>query len=268
MATKRPAPHVHPSRQDQVPDEPRRKRQKPNNAGPKSFKKAHPVNELKSEIRSLKRLLERDEKLPATVRVEKERALRTAQDELERTQQAKRRSDMIGRYHKIRFFDRQKAAKRLKQAQKQLDAFDGDKKQRKKLAKVVEDAEVDVNYAQFFPLDKPYVSLFPRKREEDGDEASKDSSAPRDGSAERKGDPEMWRKVKECMVDGTLDDLRNGRLHEESALEKVQDVDFAVHEETTTKDVKQRKDKAGALAVKKRSQPNVESEGSDGGFFE
>ena len=62
MATKRPAHDVHPSRQEQVPrDSNPRKRQKPDNlSGTKSFKKARPVNELKTSIRNIKRLLERD----------------------------------------------------------------------------------------------------------------------------------------------------------------------------------------------------------------
>lgn len=210
MATKRSAHHVHPSRQDQVPEEPRRKRQKPDNAGPKSFKKAHPVNELKGQIRSLKRLLDRNEGLAATIRVEKERALQTAQHELQQAERAKKRSEMIGKYHKIRFFDRQKATKRLKHARKALQACEGDDVERARLGRVVQDAEVDVNYAQYFPLDQPYVSMFPRKNEGEDEDASEEQ-----GSSERKGDDVMWQRVRECMADGTLDALRNGKLQEE-----------------------------------------------------
>ena len=210
MATKRSASHVHPSRQDQVPSEPRRKRQKPNNAGPKSFKKAHPVNELKNQVRSLKRLLERNDGLPATVRVEKERALQTAQHELREAENAKQKSDMIGKYHKIRFFDRQKAAKRLKRAQKELKGCEGDVQERMRLGQAVKDREVDVNYAQYFPLDQPYVSLFPRKN---GDEEGSEGTA----ESERKGDDVMWQKVKQCMADDTLQALRNGKLRQEGS---------------------------------------------------
>lgn len=212
MATKRSAPYVHPSRHEQVPDEPRRKRQKPNNAGPKSFKKAHPVNELKSHVRSLKRLLEHNDDLPADVRVEKERALQSAQHELGETQKAKKRHDMIGRYHKIRFFDRQKATKRLKRARKELKAHEGDDQVRMNLARAVDDAEVGVNYAQYFPLVQPYVSLFPRKASDQDDRHDKDNGDDRDASMEPKGDEGMWRRVRQCMAEGTLDALRNGEL--------------------------------------------------------
>lgn len=213
MAMKRSAAYVHPSRNEYVPHEPRRKKQKPDNAGPKSFKKAHPVNDLKSQIRSLKRLLERNDGMPADVRVEKERALRTAQHELERAQHAQQRSDMIGRYHKIRFFDRQKASKRLKRARKELNNCEEDDDNRAELVKRIEDAEVDVNYAQYYPLDRHYVSLFPRKKTKDDDTGENDIDAyEKDEAMERKGDSEMWNKVKECMADGTLDALRNGKL--------------------------------------------------------
>lgn len=213
MATKRSAAYIHPSRKENVPHEPRRKKQKPDNAGSKNFKKAHPVNDLKSQVRSLKRLLERNDGLPADVRVEKERALRTAQYELERAQNAQQRSEMIGRYHKIRFFDRQKASKRLKRARKELNNCEEDDDNRAELEKRVEDAEVDVNYAQYYPLDRHYVSLFPRKNTKDDDVGENDNgSLDKDDDMERKGDSEMWNKVKECMAGGTLDALRNGRL--------------------------------------------------------
>lgn len=265
MATKRSAPPVHPSRQDQVPGEPRRKRQKPNNAGPKSFKKAYPVNELKNQVRNLKRLLERNDGLPATVRVEKERALQTAQHELQEAEKAKKQSNMIGKYHKIRFFDRQKAARRLKSAQKELKACEGDTEERARLQQLVKDREVGVNYAEYFPLDQPYISLFPRKNE-DGEGA--------DGSAEseRKGDDVMWQQVKQCMADGTLQALREGKLRQESS-----DID----RERSTSTAKRRDESRhgggnvskGKAADAKRNTSKThhdheDKDESDGGFFE
>ncbi|KAI7355183.1 hypothetical protein KC354_g10875 [Hortaea werneckii] len=227
MATKRPNPSVHPSRHAQVPEEPRRKKQKPNNLGRKSFKKAHTVNDLKSQVRSLRRLLEHSDDLPPNIRIEKERALRTAQHELDEEQRAKKRSDMIGRWHKIRFLDRQKATKRLKRAKKELQGLESDKdEERQEAEKKVQDAQVDVDYAIYYPLDLPYKPLFPtNKKNKDGtSEPQNGSEEPEDADdrkeAERQGDEEMWAKVKQCAEDGTLDALRNGKLmgedHDES----------------------------------------------------
>ena len=265
MATKRPAPHVHPSRQDQVPNEPSRKRQKANYAGPK-IKKAYPVNELKNQVRSLKRLLERNDRLPATVRQEKERALQTAQHELQEAENAKKRSDMIGKYHKIRFFDRQKATKRLKRARKELQACEGEGEERVQLEKAVEDEEVDVNYAQYFPLDMPYVSLFPRKKDDEEDEdGSEEQAAP-----ERKGDEVMWQKVKQCMAHGTLDALRNGKLR------KVESEDEDVLPKTSAKREGKRSRKQDVPnrtevwkgAKSSNDLTRDDDDESDGGFFE
>lgn len=216
MATKRPAPHVHASRRGQVPGEPSRKRRKTNNPFEKSFKKAHPVNQLKSQIRSIKRLLERDERLPATVRVEKERELQTAQRALQASQHAKEKSDMIGRYHKVRFFDKQKATKRLKRAKKELQECEGNgRESRAVLKEKVRNAEVDVLYAQYFPLDEHYVSLFPRKRVDAEDVEDEKEKEREETEPERRGDPDMRRRVEDCMVLGTLDDLRNGKLKQQ-----------------------------------------------------
>lgn len=260
MATKRAAPHVHPSRQDQVPAEPRRKKRKPDNAGPRSYQKAHPVNDLKSEIRSLKRLLARTESLPADVRVEKERALQTAQHELEQRQKAKQRSEMIGRYHKVRFFDRQKATKRLKRARKELQAREDGDEDRMDLARRVEDAEVDVNYAQYYPLDMHYIPLFPRKKDPtlDGEHYAADIEG--NDPAERKGSPQIWQKVKDCMAEGTLNSLRNGELTQRESSHEMIRVD------RTTTSVRGRvgDPKAGYA----KGQVNDDENGSDGGFFE
>lgn len=262
MAAKRPALHVHASRQDQVPREPPRKRQKPDNAGPKSFKKAHPVNELKSQLRSLQRLLDRNDDLPATVRVEKERALQTAKHELQQAENAKRRREMIGRYHKIRFFDRQKATKRLKRARKELQSCEDEGGRRVELAKAVEEAEVDVNYAQYYPLDQPYVSLFPRKTAKEGDDDHGSVEPEEPSVVERQGDPAMWQRVRLCMAEGTLDALREGKLMQ------TRDEDEAT--QTRTEDVKSRGRREGndKLSGPREDVQKESDEESDGGFFE
>lgn len=264
MATKRPAPQVHPSRQDQVPNEPCRKRQKPNNAGPKSFKKAHTVNELKNQVRSLKRLLSKNDGMPANVRVEKERALRTAQHELQKEEKAKKRSDMIGKYHKVRFFDRQKAAKRLKRAQKELKACKDDE-ERIRLAKVVEDAEVDANYPQYYPLDQDYVRLFAKQESDEGlDDEDKSG-----GDAEwiRSGDEAMWERVKQCMAEGTLDDLRNGRLTG-GELEDENEHLGDLTGKRSGKNASAGQTQARKRVTKNPNEVQEDEDESDGGFFE
>ena len=68
-------------------------------------------------------------------------------------------------------------------------------------------AEVDVNYAIYYPLVKAYSSLYPRGKEGDTEGKLDDGTAYRS-----KGDPEMWRLVERAMEQGTLNDLRESNV--------------------------------------------------------
>lgn len=243
----------------------RRKRKRPEeHAGTKSFKKAHATNDLKSEIRSLKRLLQRRDSMPATVRVEKERALQTAENALQKVERAKKRSEMIGRYHKIRFFERQKATRRLKRAKKALRACEEGDERRDELATAVDDAEVEINYAIYYPLDQHYVSLFPRKKRIDGDRAEEEEDDVEDGKEdiERQGDAEMWQMVRQCMAAGTLDDLRNGRLTQGDSSNST-----ITLPDPTQASVTRPAQISGATTGRREIEEEDDAD-SDGGFFE
>lgn len=265
MASKRPAPDIHPSRREQVPREPARKKIKPNH-GTKSFKKAHPVNEIKTQIRSLKRLLSSSD-LPPGVRITKERALAQAQNELTESQAADRRSKMIARYHKVRFFDRQKATKRLKKARKALKECE-DVGEREELGKQVDEYELDVNYAMYYPLDVPYAALFPsNKIKSEGEDGEVDEfKAKPAGIEERKGDPKMRELVRKCMANGKQDKLRTGKLDENGeykVTKRTEDESPPPKAKTATgKEDRSGKRKAVTL------EPEESEAESDGGFFE
>lgn len=62
------------------------------------------INRLKKQIRDTTRVLNHSEKLPAGVRLEKERALVGYQHDLEQAALKKRRQRMITKYHMVRFF--------------------------------------------------------------------------------------------------------------------------------------------------------------------
>jgi hypothetical protein len=279
MATKRPAHDVHPSRQEQVPrDSNPRKRQKPDNlSGSKSFKKARPVNELKTSIRNIKRLLERDvaeksmgeaggknKPLPPKVRISKERELASAQHELAESQAAEKRSKMIARYHKVRFFDRQKATKRLKRARKAMKEVEDDAVRREELAQEADECELDVQYAMYYPLDVPYVALYPSVKKVEGQEEE-------DGKVvevARQGDAVMRALMKKCVAEGKLDALRNGKLDKEG---NYKPVEGAADDETKAKDKKKKvegkEDKNGKRKAEEM-EPEASDDESDGGFFE
>lgn len=62
------------------------------------------INRLKTKIRDTTRLLNRSEKLPPEVKIEKERALAGYQHDLEQANKIKRKKQMIKKYHMVRFF--------------------------------------------------------------------------------------------------------------------------------------------------------------------
>ncbi|KAK3670219.1 hypothetical protein LTR78_009874 [Recurvomyces mirabilis] len=308
MSNKRPRdePHTHPSRLALVPPDSNQQRptkrprkEKPAHIKGASFKKAHTVHDLKARIRSLRRGLEHNDALPATIREEKERALRSAETELGETERRKRRSEVIGRWHKVRFFERQRAGKRVKFLRKRVQEVaeaerGGGGEARGVLERLLGEAEVDVMYAVYFPLEREYVPLFPRKKKMDGDRDETAGGSPEaDGEAKegftRLGDREMWERVRQCVVDGTLEALREGKL------DQAEDVaDSRVVERLEIQKKKNRKDGAkDAVPKKTKSQqkalakaelvvgnrrerrkaaaaaaPLESDDGSDAGFFD
>lgn len=274
--TKRGAHDIHPSRQNLLPRDTTsssRKRQKPSNlSGTKSFKKARPVNELKTSIRNLRRLLDRapdattgKEALPPKIRIAKERELASAQHELAESQAAEARSKMIARYHKVRFFDRQKATKRLKRARKAMKEVEDDAEERERLALEADECEVDVQYAMYYPLDVAYVALYPSVRKVEGKE--EESGAPVE--VQRQGDAKMRALLKKCAAEGKLDALRNGKLDKDGNYKVVEEVK---DEDEQPKSKKKAEGKGKEVTGSKRKAETIEPEASgdesDGGFFE
>jgi hypothetical protein len=66
-------------------------------------------------------------------------------------------------------------------------------------------AEVDLNYTQYYPLLQRYISLYPQKGIRGSETGNQDENI---DDMTRK--PPMWAEVEKRMVDGTLDQLRNG----------------------------------------------------------
>lgn len=170
------------------------------------------LNPLKSRLRSLTRSLTSTyaEKLPANVRVTQERELAALRSEIQRLEGQKLRKKMIERYHMVRFFERRKAERALKKAERKL------RDMRKNDApidetKVVEEEiwrrEVDVNYTIYSPLAWKYCSLYPPKSGQDDHEENGNEEA-----IQTRGDSTMWKRVEEATRSGSS---ALGKLREE-----------------------------------------------------
>ncbi|KAL2164577.1 hypothetical protein VTH06DRAFT_3794 [Thermothelomyces fergusii] len=160
MGNKRPHPDTE-SRPHE--DAAARKRMKPNRPHGKKHKKAVDIEStaaIKKRARAIERLLARDSlKIPANKVNELERELAAHKQRIEEARRKRERAAMIKKYHMVRFFERKKAMRFVKQLERRLaQATDPDETAQLKADLHV--AQVDVDYARYFPFMEPYVSLY------------------------------------------------------------------------------------------------------------
>ncbi|XP_028404991.1 rRNA-processing protein EFG1-like [Dendronephthya gigantea] len=116
---------------------------------------------IKQRIRSIKRLLNKPD-IAADVRVSQERMLKFMQSKLEEQQQYKNESQtkMIKKYKMVKFFEKRKLWRQHRSVVKELR--DSPNSQRtEELQRILNKILRDINYVQYFPSDRKYVSLFP-----------------------------------------------------------------------------------------------------------
>jgi hypothetical protein len=90
----------------------------------------------------------------------------------------------------------------LKNARKALEsASEQDKHSAEECVKI---ANLDFHYALYYPLGTPYVPLYPRKGDDEGEEDSVNESS-------RRGDAKMRKRVETAMNEGkqSLERLKN-----------------------------------------------------------
>ena len=132
------------------------------------------------------------------------------------------------------------------------------------LQKAAHEAEVDVNYALYHPLDEKYQSIYPRNGNND---------AITKGGANNRGvwevgaaRPAMWKLVETCMTDGTLLALRNGQLRKDlTHANSQQSLSAAAGHHERAETIKKRSSKG---VLPKKTTPQEHDGDSDGGFFE
>ena len=116
------------------------------------------VNKLKSSIRQAKRLLAKESIAPG-VRIEAERRLAALERDLHAQQHAAKERNLASRYHKIKFFERQKLHRRIRQLRRALHE-DVKEKHAKRARKQLHEARTLLNYVLHFPKDQRYVALY------------------------------------------------------------------------------------------------------------
>ncbi|EMR10479.1 hypothetical protein PNEG_01192 [Pneumocystis murina B123] len=116
------------------------------------------ISRLKKKIRDLERLVRRGS-IPADAQLDKERQLQSLYFDFKTIRESKKKHVLEEKYKMVRFFEKKKAIRYLKQARKQLmEANDEDEK--KRLENIIHQRQVDLNYIIEFPSLKKYISLY------------------------------------------------------------------------------------------------------------
>ncbi|KAH7928720.1 hypothetical protein BV22DRAFT_1030482 [Leucogyrophana mollusca] len=160
------------------------------------------VQKLKASLRQTRRLLAK-ENLGADVRVETERRLKALEADLARAEEAKKERTFAVRYHKVKFFERQKVSRKINQAKRGLSSAEG--KEKKKLERTLRELRIDLNYILHFPKSKKYISLFPpeaRKVEANSSDPGPSTSNTKLDDNDQRNQLRAW--IREQMDGGEL----------------------------------------------------------------
>ncbi|KAL1719856.1 hypothetical protein EV715DRAFT_198428 [Schizophyllum commune] len=120
------------------------------------------VQKIKSSLRQARRLLQK-EKITADVRNNTERRIKALEEELEKAELARKERTLAAKYHKVKFFERQKALRKVQQLKREL----AEKPEDEDLQSRLFERRVDLNYVLHYPKLKKYISLYPPQKSDD-----------------------------------------------------------------------------------------------------
>ncbi|OWZ74935.1 rRNA-processing protein EFG1 [Cryptococcus neoformans Bt85] len=137
------------------------------------------LSKLKSSIRQTKRLLAK-ENLEPGLRVSTQRRLTSLEADLAAAERREVEKKNGAKYHKVKFFERQKLVRLIKRFKRKLSDSETSSKKRSKHEEELLDARIMLNYVLHYPNTQKYISLFPSNPDqtEDGDDDD-DSSKPK-----------------------------------------------------------------------------------------
>lgn len=222
MGSKRPFADVEGSASQQNDANKKRKQPFKSHYKPSESSVAKPgqsLNEIKKRARNIERRFAKGDDLPADVQQRLKRELVQCKRQIDDLQYKKKRTEMIGKYHRVRFFERQKAERLRKQLKKQLDEAT-DPEEKAKIRSDFHIADVDWHYTRFFPFLERYESLYSAEK----------SKEDKDGQtiamrALHSARPPMWKVVEEALEKGqaallALQERRPGVANSEETQEE------------------------------------------------
>ena len=161
--------------------------------------------------------------------------------------------------------ERQKAQRALKKLTSQASQLSRSFAEDADLAAKMHEATVDLNYTMYFPLNEKYQSLYPRIAEQGPKNSNSIGSM---GKREIGGQrPPLWSLVEKAMADGTLKELRDGKLRTTLTIGRTKSEPKLIVEEVTTPKNVAEKSKGDKIKLA-GDEHDQQDELSDGGFFE
>ncbi|KAJ5774271.1 rRNA-processing protein EFG1 [Penicillium paradoxum] len=206
---------------------------------PKPEKEYASINNLKKRIRDVKRLLNKMD-LSADARILQERALAGYEQDLADETARRERSQLITRYHFVRFLDRKTATKELNRLTRREKEKDLDPKEKDRLTAKIHTCRVNLNYTIYYPLTEKYISIYPKSNGK-ADAPGSESESQKQETKPTAAKPPMWAIVAKCMEENTLDLLREGKLNINANGEKIQAASSSAAEATNTNKEKSKK---------------------------
>lgn len=167
--------------------------------------------------------------------------------------------------------ERRKATRALKKLQKRAANLSPSSLDSTSLAKLIHEAEVDLNYTMYCPLTEKYQSLYRKagkRKSEEGEQAEADVGQVEQGLDFNR--PPLWTVVERSMAEGTLQSLRDGKLTVTTSTKCKAPTQRKKH--TFAKNSNKgggvgSRDKAATENARKLTTQD-DDEMSDGGFFE
>ncbi|KAG0042466.1 18S rRNA maturation protein [Gryganskiella cystojenkinii] len=112
---------------------------------------------LKKKLRDTLRLLGSNDKMPADVRLDKEKRVEALKLQIAEKQVNQKEQTMQAKYRMLKFFESKKAERKIKVFKNQNSEWESNPEQKKEL----EELELDLAYVQNFPKAEKYLALYP-----------------------------------------------------------------------------------------------------------
>ncbi|KAF9288894.1 18S rRNA maturation protein [Mortierella alpina] len=118
---------------------------------------------LKKKLRDTLRLLSKNPKMPADVRLDHERRIEALKLQIAEKQVDQTEQKMATKYRMVKFFESKKADRKIKVFMRQHPDWESNEEEKKEL----ESLKLDLAYIQHFPKTMKYIALYPTENADD-----------------------------------------------------------------------------------------------------